>query len=243
MFDNIGTNPDETFTRRQAESVAYTLVLAGLFGAAIGAALMMTVPEVIADPEPDPYRVFVPPDEPIDELEPAAPPPPRLGTANGDDDVEPEPDDEPREPQPLTVFEPKITSSKSPSAKGQKNGVVNGSKVGKQGGTGTSPCEGSNCGTGPGRASTVKLRPKRMVEPLYPVAARRLGIPEQICDVQVAVGPDGKAQDVIVSNCPAEFHEGTRRAMFKSRWHSYEAPARTTAYYTFRITYRLHRAD
>ena len=243
MFDDIGAVNDEGRRRRQAETGLLTFALTGGFGVVVG--MLVTLTPKLADPPRDPIVLgpLVEPEEVI--VAAVAPPPPRAGRRDGTDRADASSDD-PIEPVPTPeIFEdPTIVRSNS-EPKGDPNGVINGRDDGIVGGTNHGDCPpNKTCGsTGSGTVRSLRPRLKWPVEPIYPHEARTLGIPVQTCDVRVDVNRKGRAEAIHISGCPPVFHEETRRAMARSRWHKFDAPLGTVAQFTVRVTFHLHGPD
>ncbi len=240
MFDDIGVINDAGRRRRQAESALYTLAIAGLIGSSLGVVGSLGVPLVpVPPPEPPAIdRLWEPEDGTPVALAPA---PPRRGEPAGDPGVTPETPVDPV-PLPQRVHEPELVRSGT-VAQGSKIGVDDGRQNGVPGGTGTSDCglgdPGCEAG-GTGRAA-VGITPtfRRRVKPVYPFAERKGDLPDQYCLVRVQVRPDGRPDSVQVRGCPQAFRQEARRAMFRSRWHRFDAPSGAVAAFDLRVQFTL----
>ncbi len=196
------------------------------------------------------------------EFEDMAPPPPPKGVENGsaqekepetEPQVEPEPEPEPEvepevEPEPEAQTEPEpepvVVDLTGPAGdpEGHELGVEGGDPDkgkpgGKLGGTGTSLEPG---GTGLKMVSPNQVRARRQVAPVYPAAAKELGL-EGSCSLRFQVDAKGKVSSVDVVSCPTAFQDAALEAAHKWSFYPYKDSSGTKhpASFVLRLEFRL----
>jgi len=230
MFDNVG-KARKGDRKRQAGAFALSIVLIGSGGAFL-AWLGRKAVEVAVEQELIPVELFEAAAPP-----PPPPPPPPAGSSKPkttkteepkepDPDIEPEPTELPEEiPEP----QPEEASAEPAGEAGGVEGGVEGGQVGGVvGGDLNGVLGGELGGTGvtPVHHSQVKI--KNMVEPVYPEAAKALGLSDEVCEVRFVIDEAGKPTEVGVGKCSKVFHDALRVAAMK--WKFYPCKAGGRAY-------------
>ena len=240
MFDRVIRESDDDAGRRSAASFAFT---AALCGAAIGGFVFGGLLFQAAQAPP----VVV--ESPVVLLEP-------MGGGGTDTPLPAVPEKarpEPVEPPPETDPDAARDPDAAPAAIPAEPAAASGSGDGQ--GTGDGPGDGPGTGDGPpgdGQGSTEaprvreiedpKLVVRRRVEPVYPEAARALGLGEQRCLATVYIDEDGVPYDVDIAGCPAAFHPAAREALLAWRWYPPKSgKVRVRTQTAVGITYRIDR--
>jgi hypothetical protein len=150
------------------------------------------------------------------------------------------PEAPPDDPAPLTPVVPDKVVGQAGDPEGDDHGAVNGKPGGKPLGTGTGDGDGPG-GGGVKRIEFGDLEVKRRFEPIYPAAAKSMGLGDVRCDAVVRISSEGVPTEVTVRGCPEVFHAETREALL--RWRFYPVRAGKTPVSTmtsFSVAYRLH---
>jgi protein TonB len=190
------------------------------------------------------------------EFDDMAPPPPPKGVENGapetpepqdepEPEPEPEPDPEPEvDPAPEPQVEPVVADLSGPEGDpaGHELGVEGGDAIlgkpgGQLGGTGTSTVPG---GKGVKTVSASQVRARRQVAPVYPSAAKELGI-EGSCSLRFQVDAKGRVSSVNVVSCPTAFQASALEAAQKWTFYPYKdsSGAKHPASFVLRLEFRL----
>lgn len=255
---------EATLDRRDDEAAPRSLAALAIVLLSMGGLCCIWAYQAGGPPSPGLSAVVTPlafPDEPDEGLELVAPAPPASGGAPAaltpvlDLATAPVPDEssdvEPDEPPPLPDLVPEPVADRAGTADSggvfELNGRGNGLGTGIGTGTGDGRGDGEGgCPPGQvcdGASGTAARGPrvKRRVEPRYPDEARRLGLGEQLCTVEVAITAEGRTEGVDVSGCPSVFHDSARAAFFRYRWYPAKdhSGERTASSWTIRVRYRL----
>jgi hypothetical protein len=233
MFDNIGRNTDEEFTKRRAASVSITfLLVGGSIGLWVGIGLYTAV-EVILDPNLDEEMVELLTEEAVPDLPPPPPPPPAAQAEEQTDETEPTPDELVEDIRELDEnVKDEMKSDIKPA--GVEGGVEGGVVGGVVGGT-----------LGPKGGSVrvfhhSELEVKKRIYPEYPEAARELNLGDQRCLAVVFMDEEGVPYQVNVDNCPKVFELPTEEAMLKWRWYPpKDGKSKVKAQTTIAVTYKM----
>jgi hypothetical protein len=232
MFDNIGTNPDEEFTKRRAAAVSITLLgVGGAIGLAIGIGAYTAV-EMVLDPNLDEEMVELITEEQAPDAPPPPPPPPAAQAEEETEDVEPTPDELVEDIRELDEdVKDEMKSDLKPA------GVEGGVEGGVQGGV-----VGGRLGAG-GNVRVFhhsELEVKKRIYPEYPEAARELNLGDQRCLAIVYMDEEGVPYQVTVDNCPKVFELPTKEAMLKWRWYPpKDGKSKVKAQTTIAVTYKM----
>ncbi len=222
MFENIGRSQDEEQGKRRAASAGLTsILLASLIGGFwVGVVITVTG---IPDPLPETPMVFlvdpIAEPEPIAAPAPPAPPPERVKAAGGESDA----------PVPTDHFIDDVKALDSEPAK-----KITDLKTGGPGtkGPGEGECEGTDCiestvigdpngmGKATKRIHRLDVDRRRVINPVYPRAAKPLGLGTVRCKVLVTIDGKGVPTDAVVEDCPLIFHPESKDAMLRSRWYA-----------------------
>ncbi len=190
------------------------------------------------------------------ELDDMAPPPPPKGVENGtaketepEAQVEPDPvsqvdpnpelDPDPEPQLPLVVAD--LTGpvgDPEGHALGVEGGDATQGKPGGQiGGTGTSTDRG---GMGLKTVSASQVRARRQVAPVYPAAAKELGL-EGSCSLRFQVDAKGRVSTVKVVSCPTAFQSAALTAAQKWTFYPYKDSSGTkhAASFVLRLEFQL----
>jgi protein TonB len=224
MFQTIGRDLDVDRDRRRMTASAITALLvatvvctAGLYGA-----MHVHKPIVIPEDGPMPTPLDLADGDlvklDLPGLPPAAPPAPAPR-----EPVTPKAPEEPAEPTRLDpVVPPAVVSSTPPAGPGA--GPLTGTEL-LPGGTcptctGTEPGGGGG-GTGSGYRTfhQSEVQVKRRVQPIYPDAARAMGIDEASCRVRVKIDETGFPQALEFEDCPPVFQPSAEAALKRWRWY------------------------
>ena len=194
------------------------------------------------------------------EFDDMAPPPPPKGVEQAsvqekEPETEPQVEPEP-EPEPEPDLEPQIVPDPDPDPApavveltgpvgdpdGHELGVEGGDPLlGKPGGqlngTGTSLEPG---GEGVKTVSPSAVRARRQVSPVYPAAARELGL-EGSCSLRFQVDAKGRVSSVDVVSCPTAFQTSALEAAHKWSFYPYKDSSGTKhpASFVLRLEFRL----
>ena len=102
-------------------------------------------------------------------------------------------------------------------------------------------CVGADCGSGGGGPRrTSALSVTRQVQPVFPDAARRLGLTESLCVLDIEVDRRGRPTAVQPTDCPGVFHASAIAAALQWRFSPLvvDGEARA-ARFELRVRYRL----
>ncbi|MFT5587706.1 MAG: protein TonB [Cognaticolwellia sp.] len=190
------------------------------------------------------------------EFDDMAPPPPPKGVENGAaQETEPETQVEP-EPEPQAEPDPEVDPDPEPDPApvvadltgpagdpdGHELGVEGGDSIkgkpgGQIGGTGASTVPG---GTGVKTVSASQVRARRQVAPVYPAAAKELGL-EGSCSLRFQVDAKGRVSSVNVVSCPTAFQSAALTAAQKWTFYPYKdsSGAKHAASFVLRLEFRL----
>jgi outer membrane biosynthesis protein TonB len=226
MFDSIGRDLDEEATRRQAKAGAIALAISAFIGGLTVVAGMWVIREVVVDQLQEDIVEIAMEDE-VDMAAPPPPPPPPPPPAAADaseetEETEPTPDDMTEEVEELKEeVKQEMKSDVKPAGVegGVEGGVVGGVVGGVQGGV-VGGVIGGQLGGQPAKViHHSEIQWKRKIEPVYPVAARGLGLGEQKCKVTLSIDEAGVPYDIKIDGCPKVFHESTSEGLLK--WRAY----------------------
>jgi len=232
MFDAIGRNPDDEFTRRRATAVTITLLgTAGVVGLTIGL-MAYTAVETVLDPIVDEAMVELVTEKAVPDQPP--PPPPPAGRADLTE-VADEPEVVPDEVvEDVAELEEQVQDeiASSSATAGTDGGVAGGEPGGVP--------HGTPGGDGVPGFPASELAVKKRIYPEYPEAARELNLGDQRCVAVVVIDEEGVPYEVTVQGCPSVFERPTREAMFQWRWYPpKDGPRRVKARTTIAVTYRV----
>ncbi|MCB9682968.1 MAG: hypothetical protein H6733_15995 [Alphaproteobacteria bacterium] len=242
MFDSVGAVLDETArTRERRVALGGTLVGGSL--AALASVLGLWAAAPPPPPAPGPEAPVV--EYAVVDLGEAmsAPSPPARGggsrrAAAGDADAQAAPEPVPDDPAPLDQVHPvdtteplpgatdaTVTDGSSDGGDGPSDGTGTGNGLGDGDGDGRGDGDGDGDGDG-GPTVTYDQPPevRSRSELDYPVAARGLGLGEQVCRAHVRLSDRGVPVDVRVEACPAVFQARVVEGLSSWRW--YPAKAR-----------------
>lgn len=233
MFDSVGgPSFDHDDSARQAQAtLLVSLLTTVLIGAMLGAGAwtLRQAPLLPLDPEvfepialhlAEPWQPDSAPAAPRGQAaRPSSEPAGALATSaepTSDPPPEPSPTERPATTEPSTDGGPG----------GDDDGVAAASTGGCLGprctdGPGTSG-DGDGDGGGAGARPTVhysELEVRRRVLPVWPAAARGLGLGEQLCTAQLVIDATGLPTAVEVHGCPALYHPNVKRALLEWRWY------------------------
>lgn len=235
MFESIGRDPDHDAGRRQRLAASL-----GLGSLALGAGLVVGLLAWLATPPVVAREVLVErfpeaePDGP--EEQPPAPPAPAPAAPRGT--LKPsdlDPDAPVATPRPVS---PAGGGGDSPNAEG--TGRCTGPGCGPSTGGGGQGGAPDGEGTGAGREPHDPPVLRRMVDPVYPKAARQADLGDQRCLARVKIDERGVPYDVAVEVCPLAFHEATRAAILTWRWEpARRGKERVASQVTVGVTYRV----
>lgn len=245
MFDSIGRTR-RTNRQRQTGSM---LISVSLFSTAVGAMMLVggqRVDEVLEDEEP--VEVFV---EVADAAPPPPPPPPPPAASSTpeekvEEEQKPEEIQEPDEIKQLDekIPEPVVDAGVQGGVEGGvEGGVVGGVVGGVIGGELGGVLGGQLGGTGDNVKAVhwSQVKPKKRVTPVFPEAAKALGLKEESCPVKLKIDEKGVPYELDLDKCPKLFHEAVTDALMKWRFYPHEEGGRPmAASFTLNIKFQLN---
>ena len=239
MFTHVGRS--RSTNRRQR---AGSLVLSLMLVSSAATALVFSGNQYVEDAGAVAVLDLIYPDEARPHAMPAPPPPKGVEDGGATEETPPEetppeetppeetPEDLPDEPEalddPPDDGAAADEGARTDAPKGLETGSDNGIDGGIDGGTGDKlggDCVGPDCE----QVITMhysQLQFRTKVVPLFPRAAKKLGLTAEDCQVRVDVDVRGRPSNIEVLSCPAVFHDELIRAASKWRF----IPAKSGGY-------------
>lgn len=245
MFDTIGRTRQAN-RQRQAGSM---LISVSIFTTAVGALMLtggQTVEEIEVEDEPVEVE-FV--DMAAPPPPPPPPPPPAATQAEEEEEEEqeeetPEEIEEPDEIKELSEEIPEAVASSGVQGGvegGVEGGVVGGVVGGVIGGVLGGELGGQLGGTGVRAVHWSQVKAKRRVDPVFPEAAKALGLKEERCQVRLFIDEKGVPYDSDLEKCPKIFQENAKSAAMDWRFYPYKEEGvakKTTFVLSFKFVLR-----